>query len=412
VNRSLLFAFTAGVAVLAAPAEAGRDKPIQNLEDVQVSWMAGVEPSMEKMGHAIIRACARLGWVCTIRSPGEIHGHLSLRVHEADVRIPFTADSYSILYESSVNLRYDAEKNTIHRNYNNWILNLQRNIDVETATASCIPRRSPARPGEVAGGRAASPGMPPGRRNVPTRWMNGRAVEASGPLQVLLLITYAILAHLWAARGESACAALAILVLLGALTIRPLLRGSPWALGLLAAAAAVVGLTNAAHWAALLLFLPPVIINLGLAWLFGHTLARGRTPLVAQIVALLHPDNDVPDESVWDYARSVTVCWTVLFCVNASICLVLALLATPLGLLSAFGIAPPFGIATSHWSGFANFGCYGLSGLMFVLEYAYRRRRYPEQPYRNLFHFLARAASVGPALSKQLRTRNGSGPGA
>ena len=119
----------------ASPAAwAGRDAPIQNLVDVPVMWMPGVEPSADKLARAVVAVCARLGWVCQIVSPGEIHGRLNLRSHEANVRIPYAADKYSILYESSDNLRYDAEKNTIHRNYNNWVLNLQRQINAEVAS--------------------------------------------------------------------------------------------------------------------------------------------------------------------------------------------------------------------------------------------------------------------------------------
>ena len=102
--------------------------------DVPVMWMPGVEPSADKLARAVVTVCARLGWVCQIVSPGEIHGRLNLRSHEANVRIPYAADKYSILYESSTNLRYDAEENTIHRNYNNWVLNLQRQINAEVAS--------------------------------------------------------------------------------------------------------------------------------------------------------------------------------------------------------------------------------------------------------------------------------------
>ena len=120
----------------AAPAHAGRDAPILNVTDTPVAWLPGVEQSADKVARAIITACARLGWVCTIASPGEIAGRLNLRSHQADVRIPYSTEKSSILYVSSENLRYDAGENTIHRNYNNWVLNLQRQINAELAAAT------------------------------------------------------------------------------------------------------------------------------------------------------------------------------------------------------------------------------------------------------------------------------------
>jgi hypothetical protein len=113
---------------------AGRDAPIQNLVDTPTMWMPGVEPTAEKLSRAIIAACVKLGWVCQVASPGEITGRLNLRSHEANVRITYTAEKYSIYYVSSTNLRYNAEENTIHRNYNNWVLNLQRHINSEVAS--------------------------------------------------------------------------------------------------------------------------------------------------------------------------------------------------------------------------------------------------------------------------------------
>lgn len=121
--------------VAASPAWAGRDAPITNLENVPVMWVPGTEQSAETVAKAIISACARLGWVCRIAAPGQIEGRLNLRSHQADVHIPYSVDNYSILYVASENLRHDPAKNTIHRNYNNWVLNLQRQINGEIAAA-------------------------------------------------------------------------------------------------------------------------------------------------------------------------------------------------------------------------------------------------------------------------------------
>jgi hypothetical protein len=131
--RTLLAAALLVASLISAPALAGRDAPIQNVVDAPVAWLPGVEPAEDKVARAIVSACSRLGWVCQISSPGLITGRLNLRTHQADVRIPYSVEKYSIEYVASENLRYDAEKNTIHRNYNNWILNLQRHINGEIA---------------------------------------------------------------------------------------------------------------------------------------------------------------------------------------------------------------------------------------------------------------------------------------
>jgi len=136
MNRATTAILLALALLVAMPAYAGRDAPIFNVTDTPVSWMPGADMSADKVARAIITACARLGWVCTIAAPGEIAGRLNLRSHQADVRIPYSAEKYSILYVSSENLRYDATKNTIHRNYNNWVLNLQRQINAEFAAAT------------------------------------------------------------------------------------------------------------------------------------------------------------------------------------------------------------------------------------------------------------------------------------
>jgi uncharacterized membrane protein len=118
----------------------------------------------------------------------------------------------------------------------------------------------------------------------------------------------------------------------------------------------------------------------------------------------------VQDEAVWGYARRVTGWWTALFLFNAAATFALALVAKPLGLLRMAGIEPPFALPAVWWSWFSNFGCYLLVGVLFVVEFMVRQRRFPWQPYANLFDFLRRAAAIGPALSAEMaaeaRARN------
>ena len=85
---------------------------------------------------AIKRAGASLGWIVNKVNDGEAKATIHLRTHTANVRINYNKTNYSITYINSVNLKYDASKNTIHTNYNGWIQNLERAIDVQLSTLS------------------------------------------------------------------------------------------------------------------------------------------------------------------------------------------------------------------------------------------------------------------------------------
>ena len=79
---------------------------------------------MEDVQKAIIGAGVGLGWQMAIAKPGEIIGRINIRSHQAVVTIPYTTKSFSILYKDSNNLKYNAEKQTIHSQYTNWIQKL------------------------------------------------------------------------------------------------------------------------------------------------------------------------------------------------------------------------------------------------------------------------------------------------
>lgn len=157
------------------------------------------------------------------------------------------------------------------------------------------------------------------------------------------------------------------------------------------------------HATVLALHLPPVVINFALAWLFGHTLARGRVPLVERLVRVLHAGEEQIDPAIIVYARRVTLGWTLLLAALGFTNLILALCAAPDGILQALGVTPPFTVTQESWSLVANIGSYLVVAVFFVVEYAYRRRRFPQQPYRNAFEFLRRAAAAGPQIMASFR---------
>ena len=210
---------------------------------------------------------------------------------------------------------------------------------------------------------------------------------------IALGIAYPVLAHA-AVVTRSPAITVASLAVLATVVLAPrLARRSlvAWcALPIVALALVLLARVGAA-W--LPLYATPVFINVFVAWMFGHTLAAGRVPLIEQLVRLLHAPQ-VPRAEILGYARSVTIAWTVLLSGLALLNLTLALFASPDGILLLAGIRPPFAVSVETWSLFANFLNYLIAGGFFLVEYVYRRHRFPEQPYRNLFDFMRRAAAV------------------
>jgi hypothetical protein len=116
----------AAVAAVALLMIGCRTAPILNVKDAPVNVPAGQTASLANVEQAILRAGTGLGWAMKVEKPGLIVGTLNLRTHSAVVDIPFTTSSYSILYRNSANLEQQGD--TIHKNYNGWVQNLDQAI--------------------------------------------------------------------------------------------------------------------------------------------------------------------------------------------------------------------------------------------------------------------------------------------
>lgn len=103
-------------------------RPIMNVNDAPVVT-SGKAATVQDVERSIVRAGSSLGWVMTPVRPGLVSGRLDLRTHIAVVEVPYDTKSYSIRYKDSTNL--NAEGGNIHKNYNGWIENLDRNIRAE-----------------------------------------------------------------------------------------------------------------------------------------------------------------------------------------------------------------------------------------------------------------------------------------
>ena len=112
--------------------------PIQNVKERIGERLATKPLTQDQVKGAIVRAGTGLGWIMRDAGPGKLNGTLILRTHTAEVEIPYSASSYSIIYKSSINLQ-EAGGN-IHRNYNGWIQNLTRGHQRSTRGGVLIGR--------------------------------------------------------------------------------------------------------------------------------------------------------------------------------------------------------------------------------------------------------------------------------
>jgi uncharacterized membrane protein len=229
----------------------------------------------------------------------------------------------------------------------------------------------------------------------------------------LMGVAYPLVAHIAALSGRPALIAASI----GLLTLLILLPGlsnhRPLAWGMLLLAGCGLHVAVRSGHALLLLFLPPILLNGFMAWVFGHTLRSGRVPLIERAARLMHAPEGLLSDDIVAYARGVTEVWAGMFIVLTAVNLVLAMFARPGGLLLAAGIEPVVAVPLSAWSLFANMLTYVIIAALFLVEYAVRKRRFPHQPYRGLIDFTRRLATLGDLFRPVAHSwdpRPGAGP--
>ena len=108
-----------------------RTGAIVDIKDAAIPAAVGQNLTIDQVAKGIVAAGAKHGWAMTIQTQGHIVGTLILRGHTAVVDIFYSANSYSILYKDSSNLKYDAASKTIHANYSSWVRNLHVAIQRE-----------------------------------------------------------------------------------------------------------------------------------------------------------------------------------------------------------------------------------------------------------------------------------------
>lgn len=162
-----------------------------------------------------------------------------------------------------------------------------------------------------------------------------------------------------------------------ALTLLPLLalaywvmarsRNKPlWFFVLLAAGGVTYLLERQERWGLAAAYgIPHAAIYLFLLWFFGHTLLRGKEPLVTRLARRVH--GTLPPE-LEAYTRRVTFAWCVFFAAQLIISALLFKFASP-----------------NTWSLFISLLNFPLLVLMFVGEYVYRVTRHRKFPHASIF---------------------------
>lgn len=119
----------AAFAVLGALAGCARTAPVAN-----ISSTVGTGHTEAQVKSAILKAGIQRKWIMNEAGPGVIKARQQSRDHVAEVRINYSANGYTINYDSSQGLRAGGGK--IHKNYNRWVRNLDKDIQVNLTTAA------------------------------------------------------------------------------------------------------------------------------------------------------------------------------------------------------------------------------------------------------------------------------------
>ena len=121
----------AAIAVAGALAGCARTAPVE-----QIQTAVSAAHTEDQVKQAILRAGVQRQWIMSQTVPGAIAARQQARDHVVEVRINYSASGYSIHYVSSSNMLASGGK--IHKNYNRWVHNLDKDIQVNLAAGSSL----------------------------------------------------------------------------------------------------------------------------------------------------------------------------------------------------------------------------------------------------------------------------------
>jgi uncharacterized membrane protein len=193
-------------------------------------------------------------------------------------------------------------------------------------------------------------------------------------LSIGLLLIYSLSIHLGVISGLQLPALFVLMVVCMLLLLN---RRRWWLLPLIPLCFYLIWSTDSVN---AVLLLPPVLINLVMALVFGSTLLPGATPLITQFSQIMKGNLDA---KALRYTRYVTLAWVIFFIFLALESLLLALYASNL-----------------VWSLFTNFVNYLFLLLFFLAEYLLRVRLFPEQEHPGFLSFMRSLTKVDPRCFK------------
>lgn len=192
-------------------------------------------------------------------------------------------------------------------------------------------------------------------------------------LSVILLLCYPPAVH-YLPLG-AVFIVLALLLIVGIDNLRKGERRGYWILTLCVMLFSVI--LASPKQADLLLYMPPVLINLLLFVLFAQTLLPRRRPLITAFAERFH--NMTADPSTYRYTRRVTQVWSWVF-----------------GLMMLQSLLLAIAASREVWSLFTNFINYLLILMIFFVEYRIRLRRLPHLNHPGFVNFLLSLKEVNP----------------
>ncbi len=122
------------LALIAAPAIAREPVPVIDLPNNAVATNSGKTVTAEQVKQAILTAAASKGWTVAQQPDRQLVATILVRnKHTVVVDIAYSAESYSIVYKDSINMKFgvvDGSK-VIHPYYNRWTQALKEAIRIE-----------------------------------------------------------------------------------------------------------------------------------------------------------------------------------------------------------------------------------------------------------------------------------------